>query len=106
MWTGEIIWFDRDGSGLSPTVKITGSLRDDKVVFEYYDSWNDMKCLAEFDTRNGHGTARCATIPSSPPHATFTGQSKKQSEDQIEMWGGVWLEKGKEYGWKADLGDY
>ena len=98
----DLTWLDRDGSGRSRSAKISGHLRGDKVVFQY--AWEGVQCLADFDTRTGRGAAR--SVGSSEVFAEFTGQSKMPSEDQIELWGGVWIEAGKEYGWKAELGDY
>jgi hypothetical protein len=102
MWTGIITWFNREHPHSSGGTKIVGSLRADKVVFEY--TWEGTQYLANFDMRNGRGTAR--QVGSSRIHATFIGHSKMPSDDQIEMWGNAWVEGSDEYSWKADLGDY
>lgn len=101
MWSGEIVWFHRDGSGRSDRAKIVGSERDNQVVFEY--TWDGVRCVAEFNKRTGRGSARHVEAP---VFANFTGHAHKPSEDQVEMQGGTWSEDGYEYGWKADLGDY
>ncbi|MGB7102005.1 MAG: hypothetical protein WBD95_24980 [Xanthobacteraceae bacterium] len=102
LWSGEISWFNRDGSGRSGKARIVGSERGDQIVFEY--TWDRRRCIAEFDKLSGRGSAR--HVGASVSHAKFTGLAHKPSEDQVEMQGGIWVEDGNDYDWKADLGDY
>lgn len=103
IWTGEITWFDRDGSGTTETTKIAGSERGDNVVFDY--AWAGVQWLAEFDKRSGRGFAR-RRGGAREVEAEFTGRARKPSEDAVELEGGPWFQDGQQLGWKAYLGDY
>ena len=98
---GEISWVNRDGSGRSGRAGIVGSERGDLVVFEYMRA--GKRCIAEFDKLSGRGSARHAGASIS--HAKFTGLAHKPSQHQVEMQGGIWVEDGSDYDWKADLGE-
>jgi hypothetical protein len=106
MWTGEIRWTERDREYYPnfDTAKIRGAVSKDgkQVSFQY--SWGPVDYVARFDIHTGLGTA--TQVGSVKVSARFSGVFKKLAEDQIEMLGGVWTEGGKDFDWKADLGDY